>query len=103
MTELRKKVEDNCSKALEVMAAAHHVLSAQRRRCSDPEQIAALDRIIKDCAWAGVAAQNTLDMLNIDTSEKQLTEALHEVCRLVANMGFRLNALTIIKGVHDDD
>ena len=31
MTELRKKVEDNCSKALEVLAAAYYLLSAQRR------------------------------------------------------------------------
>ena len=92
MTELRKKVEDTCSKALEVMAAAHHLLSAQRRRCSDPEHIAALDRIIKDCAWAGVAAQNTLDMLTMGASEKQLAEALHEVCRLVTKVGFKLNA-----------
>lgn len=92
MTELRKKVEDTCSKALEVLAAAHHLLSAQQRRCSDPKQIAALDRIIKDCAWAGVAAQNTLDMLTMGASEKQLTEALHEVCRLVTKVGIRINS-----------
>ena len=75
-----------------MLAAAHYLLSAQRRRCSDPKQIAALDRIIKECAWSGVAAQNTLDMLTMGASEKQLTEALHEVCRLVAEVGFKLNA-----------
>lgn len=85
MRSLEKKVEDACTQALEVLSAVYQVLS---RQAGDP----AADQALKDCAWAGVHAKNTLDLVIMGASEEQLKDALKELCRWMAKVGIRINS-----------